>query len=168
MAQVTLQKYTENMHAFIDTILACKSMKTTKVLLIPPPPINVPEPRLPSHLDGDEDDDAEVAKFEDECKESWGFKAWLAKKEYADRVIEIAGTYQEDRVAAVDFWRALTDYELVKEGRDELPPGPVDVSVNGKWPGSGLPGAEEFGRDVFLPDRLHLGEFVSLLLCCEM
>jgi hypothetical protein len=159
-----LEKYTENMHAFIDTILASASMKTTKVVLITPPPINIREPRCEDPSDDDADDDAGMSKFENDCRESWGFQAWLAKKEYADRLIEIAGTYQEDRVAAVDFWRALTDYALVKEGRDELPPGLVDASLNGKWPGSGLPGAKEFEIDVFRPDRLHLGEFVSLRL----
>lgn len=74
--------------------------------------------------------------------------------------MRLAGEYQEredGKVAVVDFWRTLTCYGLTQEGREELVEGEIDVSLNGKWPGSGLPGAKEFETGVFT-DRLHLGE----------
>jgi lysophospholipase L1-like esterase len=158
---VPLPTYAANIHAFVSTLLTNSSTRQTKILLITPPPINAPEA---APCDKFATSSAEAAQYEQECRKSAGFRIWAAKKEYADKVIEIAESYhEEERVGVFDFWRALTDYGLMKEGRNVLQPGPVDVSLNGRWPGSGLPGAKEFEKGVF-GDRLHLSQTVGFVI----
>jgi isoamyl acetate esterase len=146
-------------------------MSTTKVLLITPPPINVhkavPYSAEDLSLEGEQLEKWE-RQFEEECRERMGFRTWLNKLKYAEAVVRLADSFQEagsageGRVAVVDFWRALTNFGLSKERRAELGEGEVNTEVNGKWPGSGLPGAKEFEKGVFT-DMLHLGEKVSWL-----
>jgi len=99
-----------------------------------------------------------------------GFRTWRDKLLYAESVVRFAASYAaagEERVGVCDFWRALTNFGLLREGRGELIDGEVDTQTNLRLPGSGLPGAKEFGKGVFT-DRLHLGEMGYRVLSNEV
>jgi lysophospholipase L1-like esterase len=162
MVHVPLNNYEANIRSFVESILVDPFMENTRILLITPPPVNVRE--AVSSVDvilEDEDKEEAERQFEEQCRDAAGFKTWVSKKTYAERIVQIAQSYNSseyrDRLAVLDFWRALTDHALLQEGRGKVSEGPLDISTNGKWPGCGLPGAKEFDSGVFT-DRLHLGE----------
>ncbi|KAF1965212.1 SGNH hydrolase [Bimuria novae-zelandiae CBS 107.79] len=147
---VPLPQFSDNIHAFVEEILTQDALATTKIVLITPPPINLPE-QLP-----DDDEDlgpafaaAMAAEEKKDPKDDRGYKTWVSKKRYAERIMHIAAEYKETgQVVGLDLWNALIRAGLAEQGRA----GETDEDV---WPGCGLPGAKEFGKGWFT-DGLHL------------
>jgi isoamyl acetate esterase len=159
---VPLDTFITNIRSFVKAILTSPATSSTKILLITPPPINAqkafPEDYDVVDLAGETFAESEK-KFEMELRNRSGFKTWCSKLRYAEAIVTLAGEFkdrEDGRVAVADFWRSITNHGLSQEGRRKLVEGNVDTKVNGKWPGCGLPGAEEFDPAVFT-DRLHLG-----------
>ncbi|KAL2352642.1 hypothetical protein BJ546DRAFT_1098102 [Cryomyces antarcticus] len=156
-AHVPLPAFEAHIRDWVDTILTDPVFEGTKVILITPPPINLSAPRQ---------DDIDIgpvrrrAREEGEGeREGMGFRTYVSKRDYAEKVMEIARSYEEisDRVVGLDFWRALVDQELVRQGkalgRDEQGGSVCDEDA---LPGCGLRAALEFARGTFV-DALHLG-----------
>jgi hypothetical protein len=117
-------------------------MSETKIVLITPPPINIPDPTLP----------------EENTKKGRGYRTYMSKKRYAEKIMQIAADYEETgRVVGLDLWNALIDAALDDQGRsgDE---GRYDEE---RLPGCGLSGAKAF-RGGYFTDGLHFGPLVSL------
>jgi len=168
-AHVPLDKFEANLRHFVDTILAEEKMFTTKVVLIAPPPIN-----LRASAEKDEFDlGPKVQKaYVNAAREMKAYKTYVNKAVYARKVMEIAKSYDgkaDDRVAGLDYWRAVVNFELKEQGLETLEP---DVSVDfedddTRLPGSGLPGAKNFRKGMFT-DGLHLGTLVRKNLLSDL
>lgn len=116
-------------------------MPDTKIILITPPPINIPSPDAKGK-EIDEIEELNASKWE-----QMGYRTYVSKKRYAERIMQIAREYEKTgRVVGVDFWGDLAKARMkeVKEEYDER-----------KLPGSGLYGARDFGEGYFT-DGLHL------------
>ena len=153
-AHVPLERYEENLREFVETILTEEAMTDTKIVLITPPPINIPEP-LRNSIDIGPAEEAEV-DLESE-KSTRGYRTYMSKKKYADKVMDIAKSYEDvtDQVIGLNYWKALIDTALEQEGRltDE------DAYDENRLPGCGLPVAKEFKQGYFT-DGLHLDHLV--------
>lgn len=116
-------------------------MPDTKIVLITPPPISMPSPS-DEGVDADEREELNSMK-----KELKGYRTYMSKKRYAERIMQIAGEYEETgRVAGLDFWSDLVRARLREVG----------IQYDGeRLPGSGLYGARGFGEGYFT-DGLHL------------
>ncbi|TKA71248.1 hypothetical protein B0A49_06023 [Cryomyces minteri] len=156
-AHVPLPAFEAHIRDWVDTVLTDPVFKGTKVILITPPPINLSAPRQ---------DDVDIgfvrrtAREEGQGeREGMRFRTYASKRDYAGKVMEIARSYEEvsDRVVGLDFWRALVDQELVRQGKalekDEQGGTVYDEDA---LPGCGLRGAKEFTPGTFV-DALHLG-----------
>jgi len=142
---VPLPQFEDNIREFVETILIQDNLADTKVVLISTPPINIPDP----HPD-DSDTDGEDAK------ESRSYRTYMSKKRYAEKIMEIAKSYEEtDRVVGVDLWRALIDAGL----RDQDRLGDEDAYNEERLPGCGLKWAKAF-RPMYFTDGLHFGPLV--------
>jgi isoamyl acetate esterase len=166
---VPLPKFKQNIRDFVDLIIAHPLTKSTKIILITPPPIDVqfrevwrrkstPRAAQPDSPMVEAEDPIAIPETSDEdLKDFPGYKTWMNKLEYAAAIMEIGADYKkagkEDTVEALNFWQALINWGVdkgKKEGKTEAEP----------LPGCGLPGAVEFGREV-LRDGLHFGPIVS-------
>jgi lysophospholipase L1-like esterase len=138
---VPLPAFEANIRKFVETILVQDAMVDTKIVLITPPPINIPCPDVKGKDKG-EVRDANQAK-----RELRGYKTYMSKKRYAERIIQIAREYEETgRVIGLDFWGDLVRARLQDFGEEY---------EENKLPGSGLYGARDFGEGYFT-DGLHL------------
>lgn len=138
---VPLPTFEANIRKFVETVLVQDAMADTKIVLITPPPINIPSPNAKGK-DEDALRDANKAK-----KEMRGYKTYMSKKRYAERVMQIAQEYEEtERVIGLDFWGDLVRARSQDLGED------YDED---RLPGSGLYGARDFGEGYFT-DGLHL------------
>ena len=154
---VPLDEYEANLRGFVDAFLAEPATGNAKVILITPPPINVRRPAA-----ADYEGLAPAAKeafIRANAEEGRGERTFRNKKEYADKVLALADEYARadtgGRVLGLNFWKAVVDFALHKEGAD------VETAyAEGRLPGSGHPDANEFTTDIFT-DRLHLGKTVS-------
>lgn len=157
-----IDRYAANIRSFIDAILTDGSpaFAKTRIILITPPPINCSDPlsRFTKGVLSETQEKVLLMNLEKTAREGHAWKTWVAKLRYAERIVQVAGSYPE-RVFAVDAWRALTQHGLFLEGREEGLATPLDVDEGMKWLGCGLPGAGVFGTDV-LVDGLHFGEKV--------
>lgn len=140
---VPLPTFEANIRFFVETILTQDDMADTKIVLITPPPINIPSP-VPGS------DDEEDMKEQNLIKRKMtGYRTYMSKKRYAERIMQIAEEYGvTNRVVGVDFWGDLVRSRLQEVGED------YDEE---KLPGSGLYGARDFGDDYFT-DGLHLNK----------
>jgi lysophospholipase L1-like esterase len=147
---VPIEKYEANIRDFVDQVLVEDALADTKIVLITPPPINIP----------DEDDDldigpagAEVDKVDPKTQR--GYRTYMSKKRYADKIMEIAKSYEQTgQVIGLNFWRSLIDAALKDQGRaDESE---EDRYHEDRLPGCGLKGAREFKAGYFT-DGLHFG-----------
>lgn len=124
-------------------------------MLMTPPPINIPTPAQDPLLEGtSEEYKREVRSREGDPKNGKGYRTWLNKKVYAEKVMDIARSYSEagQNVVGVDIWGALVE-EMMK-GDDEVHrKRAFDEEC---LPGCGLEGAREFPEGWFL-DGLHFG-----------
>lgn len=158
---VSLDKFEANLRYFVDTILAEEKMHTTKVVLIAPPPINLPTSAEKDEFDLGQKVEKAYAKA---ARETKGYKIYVNKVVYAGKVMGIAKSYGNkagDRVVGLDYWRAVVNSELKEQGLETLEP---DVSADFEdddttLPGSGLPGAKDFRKGMFTDGR-HLGTLV--------
>lgn len=116
-------------------------MPDTKIVLITPPPINIQ-----SANDGDRGNKT-VEDF-NEAKKKWpGYRTYMSKKRYAERIMQIASEYEETgRVTGLNCWGSLTEARLQDVGEE------YDED---RLPGCGLYGVTDFGKGYFT-DGLHL------------
>lgn len=186
---VPLPVFKANLHAFITTLL--DSAHAPRILLITPPPINVPKFGSRSSSAGAPATDADVAaaataaaagassagadgggdsadaKGVRQAQRELGPRVYARKMAYAAAALDVAAELADPRVAACDVWRAVVQRGLRAAGRAELPAGefcldrPWESMVERRLPGAGLPLAEEFPDGMFV-DRLHFGSLVRL------
>jgi lysophospholipase L1-like esterase len=184
---VHIDQYEFTLRSYVNTIL--DKLPKTKILLITPPPINVPDP-APKWEDedggkegvGDEGGKKEAkgeGKVDHEFVPTTGkktkydprnhrsFRTYVAKKFFAERMMRIVKSYEgTGRVAGVDFWKLCVEAGLKKQGRESE----VDGVGKGekfeleRLPGCGLKTAKQFGKGWFT-DGTHLGPKVSLRGC---
>jgi isoamyl acetate esterase len=155
---VPIDKFVSNIRLFVTSLLEHPTVKQhdTKIILITPPPINVPPPRDPNEPI-------------DEAKKRLGYLTWINKMKYADAVLKLEEEFVlaglEDQVGCVDVWRALVNFGLKHEGRETIEPHvqlTEDLVVSKKPTSCGLPGSPRFPDGVFI-DGLHFDELVSCL-----
>ncbi|KAH0566325.1 hypothetical protein GP486_000261 [Trichoglossum hirsutum] len=148
---VPLPEYEANLRYYVDTLLAHPMTKGTKIVLITPPPIDI-MPLSEGELGGELDIPVVRQQLTSQDLDDPGYRTYLNKKMYAEKVMEIARSYDGSGglVVGLDFWTAMINYGRAM-GKEK---GISDDDE--RLPGSGLPGAVHFGREVFL-DGLHLG-----------
>jgi len=157
---VPLDEYEKNLRYYVDTLLSHPMTKGTKIVLITPPPMDIPPPAM---------DEVEIPVVTESSKQGacgGGItQLYMNKKKYAEKVMEIARSYEganNSMVAGLDFWTAMINFGRAKEKEKG------DVEVNQEnLPGSGLPGAWHFGKQVFT-DGLHLGPLGYEVLTNEL
>lgn len=138
---VPLPTFEANIRAFVETILTQDAMSDARIVIITPPPINILSPIT----EGIRDDEFE--KLNEEEREHSGYRTYMSKKRYADRIMELAARYEETgRVMGLDFWGSIVRARLREIG--------VNYDEQ-NLPGSGLYGVEDFGKGYFT-DGLHL------------
>jgi lysophospholipase L1-like esterase len=116
---VPLPRFESNIREFVETILVQDAMPDTKIVLITPPPINIPDP-IPE--DEDEDDflgpAAAAAMKKQDPKEERGYRTYMSKKRYGEKIMEIAKSYKETgRVVGYDYWKAMVNAGLNDQNR---------------------------------------------------
>lgn len=158
-AHVPIDEFEMNLRHFVESILIEPKMEETKIMLIAPPPINVPDPKEHEDDDGmDLGPEAQKALREAEMGMK-GYKTYVNKARYAKKVLEIAKSFEtsdyKERVVGLDFWKAVVNFQLSNDGKDVLHGDDIDFG-NVQLPGSGLSGAGMFKQDMFT-DGLHLG-----------
>ena len=139
-----IDEYERNLRRFVDTILAEPRMEQTKIVLITPPPINIPDPQP-------EDDERGIGQG------SRGYATYMNKKRYAEKVMENAESYESTgKVVGLNFWKALIDSALKDQGRL----GHDDAYDDERLPGCGTRTAIAFRRGYF-EDGLHFDSLVG-------
>jgi isoamyl acetate esterase len=147
---IPLSSFEENIRQFVDDVLKEEGLFNTKIVLITPPPINIPEP-VPTSDDIDLGPAMDRKLKAHDPKLERGYRAYMNKKAFADKILEIAHSYEgTGRVVGLNFWKALVDAAL----RDQDRFGAADAYDEDKLPGCGLPGAREFKQGYF-SDGLH-------------
>ncbi|KAH7089016.1 SGNH hydrolase-type esterase domain-containing protein [Paraphoma chrysanthemicola] len=137
--------FSANIRNFLETILTQDAMSETKIVLITPPPINVPEGLM------DEGDEGAIEDANKWKREGPRYKTYMSKKRYAEGLMEIANEYAETgRVIGVDFWKGCVEEKISEDGGTW-----EEVEESGMWPGCGLVGAKMFEKGWFW-DGLHL------------
>ncbi|KZM23935.1 uncharacterized protein EKO05_0009322 [Ascochyta rabiei] len=138
---VPLPIFEDNIRFFVETILTQDAMSDTKIVLITPPPIDIPSPGI-RHFG-----DNEVRERNELKRKQKGYRTYMSKKRYAERIVQIAKEYDEtERVLGLDFWGDLVRTRLREVG---------EVYDEDRLPGSGLYGTRDFGEGYFT-DGLHL------------
>lgn len=155
---VPLPEYEKHIRHYVNSILEHPATKGTKVILITPPPIDVSAEKLPPEVDIP----SVVDVSRTVAQNGIGHMTWASKRRYAEKIVEIGRDFQEktDLVAVLDFWTAITKFACQADGDPEEVYRVLDVED--LLPGCGLPGAKEFGEDIFT-DGLHLGKTVCPL-----
>ncbi|KAI9732107.1 MAG: hypothetical protein M1834_004203 [Cirrosporium novae-zelandiae] len=168
-AHVPLPEFEEHLRYYVDTILESKATQGTKVILISPPPINLSTPsknnfHIPNLYE------ARLGS----PKAAISYRTYLSKRGYAEKVMEIAKSYEAktNLVAGIDLWIRMIEYGQVQEKQEhEANPETNALVETGRdedaLPGSGLAGAYKFSSDVFL-DGLHLGPLGYDVLSTEI
>ncbi|CAI6332558.1 unnamed protein product [Periconia digitata] len=159
---VPLPSFEANIRGFVDAILAQDALRETKIVLITPPPINVPDPVDDSDTDYEDlgpSMAAALAAARPDPKDDRAYRTYMSKKCYADAILRIAREYEgaddsatAERVAGLDYWKALVDAALEDQGRNSSDEDAYDEE---KLPGCGLATAKEFEKGYFT-DGLHL------------
>lgn len=140
---VPLPTFEANIRKFVETILVQDAMTDTKIVLITPPPIDIPT------ADAEGKDEDEIRDANEVKRGMKGYKTYMSKMRYAERIMQLAREYEETgRIIGLDFWNDLVRARL-KECGEEF--------EEDKLPGSGLDGARNFGEGYFT-DGLHLGK----------
>lgn len=85
-----------------------------------------------------------------------GHRTWQSKRKFAKKVVDIGWEFEQktDRVTVLDFWTVITKFACKAQGGDF-----DELDREDLLPGSGMPGAKEFGTEYFT-DGLHFGEKV--------
>ncbi|KAF2473915.1 SGNH hydrolase [Lindgomyces ingoldianus] len=159
-AHVPLPKFEDNIRDYVETILDEEGLENTKIVLITPPPINIPDPN-PDEIDIGP---AASAAEEYDAKKSRGYRTYMSKKQYGDKIMEIAAFYEETgRVAGLNYWKALIDAGLADQNRS----GEEDEYHEDRLPGCGLKWAKAFKKGYFT-DGLHLDGLAYDVLSKEL
>ncbi|PGH00290.1 hypothetical protein GX51_05894 [Blastomyces parvus] len=149
---VPLPEFEEHIRHYVNSILDHPSAQSTKVILISPPPVDVPSSGMEpaDDLPGVTDAMQSIAKL------SRAYKTWASKRVFAEKIVAIGKEFEgkTDRVAVLDFWTAITKAKCKEQGVTEE--GFHELDIEERLPGSGLPGATEFGKEFFV-DGLHFG-----------
>jgi isoamyl acetate esterase len=148
---VPIEKYEANIRDFVDQVLVEDGMAETKIVLITPPPINIPDE------EGDDLDIGPAGAAVDKIdpKTQMGYRTYMSKKKYGDKIMEIAKSYEHTgQVIGLNLWEALIDAALKDQGR-------ADESEEERYhedrlPGCGLKSAKAFKAGYFT-DGLHFG-----------
>ncbi|PGH36990.1 hypothetical protein GX50_00226 [[Emmonsia] crescens] len=149
---VPLPEFEEHIRHYVNSILDHPGAQSTKVILITPPPVDAPSSGM-----APADDLPEVAEvMQSIAKLGRGYKTWASKRVFAEKIVEIGREFEgkTDRVAVLDFWTAVTKAACKERGVSEE--GFHELDIKDMLPGSGLPGAGEFGSEFFI-DGLHFG-----------
>lgn len=150
-AHVPIDEYECNLHEYVDKIFEEKGWHRTKVLLMTCPPVdrdpNDGNIKIPPTLDPHEGE---------------GYIDWRSRRLYAERVMKVAKSYDDDRVQGLDVWTlfvksALKDLDM--EWDEEKLPGSC-LRGAPRFPGSGV------HKKGYLSDGLHLGDKVGLKHFC--
>lgn len=153
---IGLAKYDDNIREFVESVLIEDNLRDTKIVVITPPPINIPDPVEDTNIGPA----AAAAKAEitgNDPKKGLGYRVYINKKTYAEKAMEIAKSYEETgRVIGLNLWGALIDAAL--EDQNRL--GDEDAYAEERLPGCGLKWAKAFKRGYFT-DGLHFGPLVS-------
>ncbi|EEH22704.1 hypothetical protein PABG_04915 [Paracoccidioides brasiliensis Pb03] len=149
---VPLPEFEEHIRYYVNSIVDHSGTQETKVILITPPPVDIPSVRmgLVNHLPEVEGVLKSVARM------GRGHRTWASKRAFAEKIVEIGKEFERktDRVAVLDFWTAVTKFACEEKVPDG---GGFDkLDLKERLPGSGMPGATEFGREYFI-DGLHFG-----------
>ncbi|KMU87917.1 hypothetical protein CIHG_05684 [Coccidioides immitis H538.4] len=155
---VPIEEYEEHIRHYVNSILNHPATKGTKVILISPPPVNVPPPPK----EGSESD-LDIPSVADAlwhvAAKGRGHRTWESKRKFAKKIVEIGHEFQEraERVALLDFWTIITKAACLDDGDGD--PGDIfhKLDLEDILPGCGMPGSKRFERDYFT-DGLHLGE----------
>ena len=150
---VPFDEYQDHIRYYVYKILESPATKDTKIILISPPPVDVHTPPG-GHL---MDNPAVAATLREAAASGMGHRTWQSKRRFAKKIVEIGEEFEKttDLVAVLDFWTVITKFACQAEGQD------FDaLDLDELLPGSGMPGAKEFGQKYFT-DRLHLGKTVS-------
>ncbi|KAF2026398.1 hypothetical protein EK21DRAFT_74301 [Setomelanomma holmii] len=152
-AYVPWPTFAVNIRAFIETILTQEDgMSETKIVVITPPPINIPEALMGGGGGVGEKDEEDVEEVNAWKKEGPRYKTYMSKKRYAEGLMDIAHEYAEtERVIGVDFWKGIVEEKIKEDGEKTW----QEIEESGMWPGSGLIGAKSFDKGWFT-DGLHL------------
>jgi hypothetical protein len=161
LAHVTIDKYEHCLRQYVDQLLTNPATEGTKIILITPPPIDI----ISDYDEGEDEDDYHPFKSLAEKlsaeKEYRGYKTYVSKKRYAEKVMEIAKSYEKETnlVTGLDLFTAFLEYGE-KHGKGGLGKDAHPDEAKDLLPGCGLTGAKYFGREVFV-DGLHFGPEVS-------
>ncbi|KAK2792726.1 hypothetical protein FQN52_002788 [Onygenales sp. PD_12] len=149
---VPLPEYEEHIRHYITTILEHPLMQETKIILIAPPPVDVPSS---SDAVDDLPEVAEVLRAIERVGR--GHRTWQSKRLFAKKIIEIGRDFEgkTGRVAVMDFWTMVTKAKCEELAISEEAYQRLDE--RDMLPGSGMPGAKEFGKEWFV-DGLHFGK----------
>ncbi|OAL67872.1 hypothetical protein A7C99_1004 [Trichophyton rubrum] len=163
-AMVPLEEYEEHIRHYLNTILDDPATQETKVILISPPPVNVPVPVGEPLLDNP---DAAII-LRSVASQSRGHRTWESKRTYAKKIVEIGKEYeaQTSRVAVLDLWYALTKSVCRIEGTTQ-DDAFYHLDIDEMLPGSGMPGAKPFDKGYFT-DGLHFGDKAYEILGREL
>ncbi|KAJ4985842.1 GDSL-like Lipase/Acylhydrolase [Stagonosporopsis vannaccii] len=138
---VAMPSFEANIRKFVDTILDHEKLRDAKIVLITPPPINILSPLIGG------ESKVEMQELNKAERKKMGYRTFINKKRYAERVVQIADEYEDTgRVVGLDFWGNLVRTRL-SEIEDEY-----DEDM---LPGCGLYGSKDFGEGYFT-DGLHL------------
>lgn len=147
---VLLEDYENYIRQYLIQILQHPKASKAKVILITPPPVAVP-----SSMDEIPMSEPVMLRVSSELENGLGHQTWKSKRKFAEKIVEIARDFEETRVAVLDFWKIITTYKC-GNNREEF----EQLDSMNRLPGSGMPGATEFGDDIFC-DGLHLGSKVG-------
>jgi isoamyl acetate esterase len=154
-AHVPLPEFETHIRHYVDSILSDPATQGTRILLITPPPINIPAPRNEEEWEREIPTLKEALKRQE--KEGRGYRTWCSKRNYARRIVELGEEYagKSEVVGVLDFWTKMMEFgrrEAEEVGWKQGVGDEKEVEV-----GCGLTGQPEFGEGMFL-DGLHFGE----------
>lgn len=159
---VPLEDFEANIREFVDSVLIEDKMADTKIVLITPPPINIPDPMEDINI-GPVTATA-AATITKDPKRDRGYRTYLSKKIYAEKIMEIAEDYEEtERVIGLNLWKALIEAALKDQGRF----GDEDAYTEERLPGCGLKWAKAF-KGGYFTDGLHFGPLAYDVLSKEL
>ena len=153
---VPFAEYQEHIRHYVTSILESPATQGTKIVLISPPPVDVPTPPGANLMD----DPMVASIIRAGAASGRGHRTWQSKRKFAKKIVEIGREFEEktDLVMVFDFWTVITKSACKAQGDDF-----DELDLEELLPGSGMPGAKEFGTQYFT-DGLHFGEKVRL--CC--
>ncbi|KAM5429953.1 hypothetical protein McanCB49686_005802 [Microsporum canis] len=161
---VPLQEYEDHIRHYLTTILDDPATKDTRVILISPPPVNVPVPVGEPLLDNP---DAAII-LRSVASQGRGHRTWESKRTFAKKIVEIGKEYEakSGRVAVLDLWYSITKSVCRIEGTTQ-DDAFYHLDIDEMLPGSGMPGAKPFENGYFT-DGLHLGDKAYQILGREL